>query len=191
MGVEYAHGIFVADLMWRPTWPQVRAVSDVLHSAGFRRKTRLEVLRDVPANLTIVHAGIEGPRVREIVGPSHYEGIADTDRYIQDAVAVFGVDLKKPLTEEYGGDVIATPGPPPDDPPDCGAKMQFVYPATWETPLPRMRRPGLFWRSGIVIDCGKDVPAIADDDRRLPNRALLRQLEAAFETSLIELGWIY
>jgi len=30
MGVEYAHGFFVADLDWRPTWTVARALADTL-----------------------------------------------------------------------------------------------------------------------------------------------------------------
>jgi hypothetical protein len=190
MGVEYAHGIFVADLMWRPTWHQVQAISGVLQDAGFRRETPLEPIRELPANLTIVHAGIEGPRVSAIVGPSHYDDLDEDDRYIQSVVVVFGVDFKQVLSEEYGGDVLVLPDVPDADV-DCGARMQLVYPATWEATLPKARRPGLFWRSGIIIDCGKDVPAIADEDRRLVDRGLIARFERAFETPLVELGWIY
>jgi hypothetical protein len=48
--------------------------------------------------------------------------------------------------------------------------------------------PGV-WRSGITIDCGKDVPEIADT-RPLPS-ALVRELEQALGTTLVEQGWFY
>jgi hypothetical protein len=191
MGLEYAHGILVADLRWRPTWRHVEAVSAVLERAGMHRETPLDPRGELPANVALTYAEITGSRVHEIVGPSRYIGVSEHDRYILDVVAVFGVDFKQPITEEYGDDIIAWPDTPLADTSDRRVRTQFVYPATWESRLPRARRPGLFWRSGVVLNCGKDAPALLDEDRQLSDRALVRELESAFETPLVELGWIY
>jgi hypothetical protein len=192
MGVEYAHGIFVADLMWRPTWRHVEAVTSALDRAGLHRETPFDPTTDLPANLALAYAEITGLRVREIVGPSNYVGVSERDRYILDVVAVFGVDIKRPMTEEYGREIIAWPDGDIDEDPDHLLRTQFVYPATWESPLPKARRPGQFWRSGVVFNCGKNVPAIVnDDDRELVDRMLVQELERAFKTTVVELGWIY
>lgn len=89
MGLEYAHGIFVADLMWRPAWRHVEAVNSVLERAGMIRETVLAPRGELPANLALAYAEITGPRVEEIVGPSRYIGVSRRDRYILDVVAVF------------------------------------------------------------------------------------------------------
>lgn len=54
-------------------------------------------------------------------------------------------------------------------------------------------------RSGLILDCGKDLPAIAEEasetpgegSRPLPNREFVAALENAFGTTLVEQGWIY
>jgi hypothetical protein len=177
--------------MWRPTWRHVEAVSSALERAGLHRETPLDTRGALPANLALAYAEITGLRVGELVGPSRYIGVSEGDRYILDVVAVFGVDFKQPMTEEYGRDVIAWPDGDIDEDPDPRLRTQFVYPATWTSPLPKARRPGVFWRSGVVFNCGKDVPAIVDDDRELVDRMLVQELERAFQTPLVELGWVY
>jgi hypothetical protein len=54
-------------------------------------------------------------------------------------------------------------------------------------------------RSGLILDCGKDLPSLADEasetpgenTKPLPARAFVADLEKAFGTKLEEQGWIY
>jgi hypothetical protein len=206
MGVEYAHGIFVADLMWRPTWRHVDAISELLTSHGFAPQEPalyelagepepLDERGDLPPNLFLAHDGLEGGPVRDLLGPSAYDDLSDEDRYIQWVGAVFGVDFKEVLAEGLDDAVIAAPREgdsaiEPDDR-EVGVGWQRVYPATWSATLPTLRRPGAIWRSGLVIDCGKDVPAIAKGGARLPARGFVEAIERALGTKVVELGWIY
>lgn len=54
-------------------------------------------------------------------------------------------------------------------------------------------------RSGLILDCGKDLPSIAEEatetpgenTKPLPAKAFVADLEQAFGTKLVEQGWIY
>jgi hypothetical protein len=211
MGVEYSHGIYVADLSWRPGWQHVEAVRGVLARWGFvPLEPELYVLGDeaeevaeetvraaLPENLMAIYDGIEGAEVTRIMGPSAYDDIADEDRYIQSVTVMFGSDYKVLISETLDTDVIE---PPRDgdtaidraEARESYADFCHVYPATWTTAPPRTEAATEFagvWRCGITIDCGKDVPAIADT-RPLPCE-LVRELEQALGTKVVEQGWFY
>ena len=61
MGVEYAHGIFVADLTWRPTRRHVDAVCSILDRI-FDRETDLPS-GELPPNLVVSYAPPRGAHV--------------------------------------------------------------------------------------------------------------------------------
>lgn len=190
MGIEYAHGIFVADLMWGPERRHVDAACSVLDHA-FERETEIPS-GELPPNLAISYARPRGPRVATLMGPSAYDGVADDDRYLMSINLVFGVDFKRPFNEA-AEPPLALPRngtAPIPSAPRRWLRHHDVYPASWSTTPPEPSTPGSFWRSGLVLDCGKDVPAFASKGASLPGE-LVRLLAVAFETALVEYGWFY
>jgi hypothetical protein len=110
---------------------------------------------------------------------------------------IFGVDFKVLLSETCNAEVIEPPrnGSLQVDVSETRGSYSHhsrVYPATWSTTPPLTRAKTAFsgvWRCGITIDCGKDIPAIADT-QPLPC-ALVRELELVLGTALVEQGFIY
>ena len=145
----------------------------------------------------VLFDGLDGESVTRVMGASAYDDLADEDRYIQSVMVIFGSDYKVLISETLDAEVI--------EPPKNGdvtieraesresySHFAHVYPATWTTTPPRTQAATEFsgvWRCGITIDCGKDVPAIADT-RPLPC-TLVRELETALGTKLVEQGWFY
>lgn len=210
MGVAYSHGIYVEDLNWRPTWHHIEAVREVLGKYGFVPMdpeffTLGEAAEDIdedavrgafPDNLMAAYEGLDGEAVVPIMGPSMYKELADEDRYIVSVIAIFGVDYKVLNSESLDAEVIEPPKNGDVTVESSEVRQHYagalVYPATWATTPPRTRSNTDFsgvWRSGITIFCDKDVPEIADT-RPLPC-ALVRELEQALHTKLIEQGWFH
>ena len=204
MGVEYTQGLFVADTNWRPSWRQVEQVDTVLMRWGFRRvdspyyalagedcqEIDDATASSLPTNLMVVYDILEGKSVRAVIGPSMYPSLDDSDRYIMSTILYLGADYKVVQAEGEEVEVRATTEPLVA----VSALPTFVevYPATWSTPRPTSDGPREFdriWRCGLVLDCHKDVPAIASDRAKLPTRDFVRELEGAFDTRLVELGW--
>ena len=211
MGVEYTHGIYVEDLDWRPTWQHVEAVRAVLGKWGFvPMDPELYVLGDgaeeidedsvrgeLPDNLMALYDGIDGEAVTRIMGKSAFADLADEDRYIQSVTVIFGVDYKVLISETLDAEIIEPPRTDDvaiekADARESYSHFAFVFPSTWATTPPRTKSATEFsgvWRCGIAIDCGKDMPEIADT-RPLPC-TLVRELEQALGTKLVEQGWVY
>ncbi len=204
MGVEYTHGLFVVDTNWRPTWRHVEQVDAVLTRWGFRRADSPyyalagedcheidgATASGIPPNFMVVYDGLEGPVVSAVIGPSMYPSVDESDRYILSTILYLGADYKVVQAEGEEVEVRATT----EQLDGVSALPAFVdvYPATWSTSRPTSDGPREFdriWRCGLVLDCHKDVPAIATDQAKLPTRDFVRELEAAFETRLVELGW--
>lgn len=216
MGVEYAHGLFVADLSWKPSWAAARAVVDVL--AAWKlvapapqvfqvggETTEIAAARAfqgaMPANVLIKSDGTEDKAVVEkIVGASAQD---TDDRYIQSIEIVFGSDFKVLMSEAHG---LVVESPPTHDGMEIEVSDDYtvtwseIYPASWQATPPTIvahgpvKLPRGFtgaWRSGVIIDCGKDVPAIVETGEPLPAKDLVDALERAFGTKLVEVSWIY
>jgi len=47
-----------------------------------------------------------------------------------------------------------------------------------------------YWRTALVIDCGKDLPEDPDEDFKIPNKAFISDVEAALGCKVIEIGAI-
>ena len=238
MGFSYSHGIFVADLTWRPRIEHVDRVHEVLLRWGFvsddplffRLGEAAEELEELgtklPPNLLASYDGCEGDVVAKLLGPSAYDGIADADRYIVNVLLCLGVDLRVVQAESFDVEVLVpprngkTPVPLDEMRPDPGHSL--CYPASWSTTPPTAQlstraeiaervasivgrgnprspapppktRPAFtgVWRSGLVIDCDKDVPAIASDLGDVHLTGFRDELEAAFGTKLVEQGWLH
>lgn len=204
MGVEYTQGLFVADTNWRPSWRHVEQVDTILTRWGFRRvespycaldgddcnEIDAATAASMPPNLMVVYDTLEGESVPAVIGPSIYPSVDDSDRYIMSTILYLGADYKVVQAEGEEVEVHATTERL--DPVSALPTFVDVYPATWSTPRPTSGGPREFdriWRCGLVLDCHKDVPAIATERAQLPARDFVRELEAAFDTRLVEHGW--
>jgi len=212
MGVEYAHGLFVDDLGWRPTWAHVERVHEVLvrwRLAAERPSLsdlgedggpldEATALAQLPANLRLSYPGAHGAAVVAVMGPSQYGYTDPARRYLQGIDLTFGVDLRLLACETYP---VAVEVPAIDDDAfldldehadDAGFPL---YRASWAASPPTTRVKGSFrgvFRSAIILDCGKDLPTLAEECvHPLPAADFRQQLEAALGTSLVEQGWIH
>ncbi len=208
MGVEYSHGLFVADTSWLSSWRHVEQIHAVLTRWGFRRADppffaldgddcdeidAATVARGLPPNLMVVYDSLEGAAVPKVIGASMHKSLADSDRYIMSTLLYLGADYKVVQAEGEEVEIHTTIGADPDFVSAMPTVVE-VYPATWTTPRPTSNGPSDFdriWRCGLVLDCNKDVPAIATKAEKLPARDFVRQLEEAFGTRLVELGWLH
>ncbi len=206
MGVEYAHGIFVADLSWQPKLEHVGKVHAVLKAwklahpklgyvdlAGAGAPAKPKVL---PANTLVELGHITGKPVETALGVSQYGEAADT-RYC-DVSLILGVDFRV-IRSEFYEVIVKTP---PKNGKQAVAQAPYIrglrsattYPATWLTTPPKTKAAGAFagvWRSGVILDCGKDLPEGCDDDGFAVAAKLRAELAKAFGTKLVEQGWIY
>lgn len=210
MGVEYMHGLFVVDTAWQPAWHHAERIDAVLQRWGFQRATAYYALADeradaideaaaraMPPNLLVEYGTLEGDRVPALLGPPAYDDAGD-DRYIASARLCLGVDFKIIQVEDEEVEVIAPPrtGGTLVEPLfyDVLSPALHVYPATWTSTRAKTDAPGDFdrvWRCGLLLDCGKDVPAFAPESAPMPARDFVRELEGAFGARLAEVGWFY
>lgn len=212
MGGAYTHGLFVADLDWRPTWGHVRGLHEVLERWGFARQPQpfYAVTRDdmeeidekdasrMPANLMVAYDGLAGAAVDRLLGPSAYDDVSPEDRAIAAVLIHLGVDFKVVRVEGFAPEILAPPmtGETPVAPlsePNPALPEHLLYPATWTTTPPRTATPdgtGGVWRSAILIDCDHDIPAIGETGDVIPARTFVAELEQALGTALVELGWM-
>ncbi len=218
MGVEYAHGLFISDLTWRPTWETTRKLVAVLAEWGLLDESptlyRLTsedheeipaaeaFTGELPSNLHIVGEWIDDATIVEnVVGPSAYGQMEQ--RYIASTEVILGSDFRVLLSEEheFGVEVPPMNGRTEVEAAELDLLCQSEsYPASWTTTPPKVCAEGSVppppgfsgvWRSGVVIDCHKDVPQIAEDQASLPAKGLTRALEKALGTKLVELGWYH
>jgi hypothetical protein len=207
------HGLFVADLAWRPAYEHVEKVHAVLEKWNLANGrelyvsgepvTEASIKRAMPDNLHAAYEGAEGAAVVAVMGESQY-GLGEDTRYLQSVSVVLGVDIKVLRAESFDFAITkpAMEGKKKLELDDFYDEVgsHAVFRATWNTALPKLgtpKRHGVMdfsgmWRSGIVLDCGKDLPEIAEEqDRPLPATAFHADLEQAFGTKLVECGWIY
>jgi hypothetical protein len=210
MGIEYKHGLFVVDLMWRPTWAHVESLHEVLVRWKLTRQRSLlcdideggmpieeaAAVARLPLNLRIDYDQCSGEPVVAVMGPSQY-GLAASDRYLQGIAVVLGVDFKVLQCETYP---VVIEVPPIDDDDWVEADEyadpggMTLYRGSWAATPPTTKVTGTFsgvWRSGVILDCGKDLPTLSEECRHpLPAQAFRAELEEALGTRLIEQGWI-
>lgn len=209
MGVEYAHGLFVLDLMWRPEWRHVVRLTEVLtrwklarnppalwDTDEERRIDELAAAAGMPANLRIDYKGPDGAHVEGLMGPSQYALAADR-RYLQSVTATFGVDFHVLSCESYP--VVIEVPPIENDAfveldEESEADGAWRYRVGWTASPPTTAVKGCFsgvWRAALVIDCGKDLPEIAISEEPLPASRFCPEVEEALETAVVEQGWIH
>lgn len=213
MGVEYTHGLFVKDTEWRPTWQHVEQIDAVLQRWGFRHAEEAYFAlvdenaneideaagRAMPANLMVLYDTLEGKGAAAVMGPSMYPELADDERYIMTTSLYVGSDYKVLQIEGEEVDVTSPPEAggeevEPLESHDVLPAEMTVYPGSWTSKRPRTDGPSSFdrvWRCALLLECDKDVPAIAHDAGKLPARDFVLELEKAFGTKLVEVGWVH
>jgi hypothetical protein len=220
MGVEYEHWFFVRDLAWTGdkataervhallhAWGLVAAKPTIFDLAGGKSKKVTRSLRDaaaIPPNLLLVYPFVETPRAEEIMGPSAYPPESIGPRYFQALNLVLGTDHRLLAAHERGlAELVRAPRrggaevkPYPAN--DARVPAHLTFP---DGPAPEATLSlegdaptGLsgVWRSGLGLDCGKDVPAFPTERYGpIPCREFVSALEAAFGTQLVEVGWFH
>jgi hypothetical protein len=163
------------------------------------------------AGVGVVYAGVQGEAVARIAGHSHY-GAADQDRYLMKIVLIVGRDYRiQQSSESIYFELVEPPKAAgrPSEANDDKEPFAFAYAASFpsENPTsPPVVRAHIeenaganigwtnyqgFWRGGLVIDFGKDLPAFVENKHLLPEARLVTELAEAFRGPLVEVGEFY
>lgn len=215
MGVEYEHWFLLQDLAIPGDVALARRIlgwldevglasSHEIHDIGEGRYTKLGGLHEAGANFMLSTPrgdgmAAEGPSVARLMGPSYHEA-AEEERYVQRWRLIVGTELRILRGNE---EVFVSTVPAGVD---VGRRWQVPDQGwfTADAPIPTstiemtpfLPRPdgftGLF-RCALLVDCGKDVPAIADVNQRraIPDAGVRLRLERAFGGRVTEIGLIY
>jgi hypothetical protein len=164
-------------------------------------------LDNPPRDLLVEYPMIEGKAIAEIMGPSYYPDDSIGERYFQKIALIIGSDFRVYDGGEATGTLIVKP------PTQAGKHVSpykdylphslDVYPATSDTeppvttfevnsegwPVPKGFK-GIF-RSGLALDCGKDLPAICEKQNTIPCRQFATAIQEAFGTDLVQIGLWY
>jgi hypothetical protein len=161
--------------------------------------------------VAVVYAGATGPAVEAITGPSLFADITSGDRYLKSATLVIGDDYRVQWSTDCVYFELMSP-PLANGVPIAGDGVDFhnclfaeSYPSAEATSLPvvipRMEdRAKLsvawnsclgFWRGGLVLDFGKDLPAFCEQVQALPAREFVAAISAALRGPLVEIGDFY
>jgi hypothetical protein len=164
---------------------------------------------DPGAGLALIYPEVTGTPVNTVVGGSYYEGVHE--RYLQRIFVVIGSDFRVHWSSEAICFTVDEPphdGPKPIEPYE-GEQHLYVYseaykansttrPPQVEIEVYAPHRSHIvwneycgYWRGAVVLDCGKDLPKLADGRHTLPSQAFLQQIAEAFRSSIIEVGEIY
>lgn len=177
-------------------------------------KPQLGKLKKPPANLRIEYETVDAESMKDeqaierIMGPSFHDEDATLARYFQSIALVVGTDYRihewsertstkviEPAME--GGKAVGALRLGYAGPDDCAE----VYPASASATAPKAKfsadrwpAPKKFsgvWRSGLVLDCGKDLPGFMEKSYQLPGKDFTKELAKAFGTKLVQLGHFY
>ena len=132
------------------------------------------------------------------------------DRYIQTVIAVAGTDFRIQQSDDYCWFEVVEPlhgqdgaDPSPDDIPWPVTIAFYEYQINEKSiHLPVVKshlskhRSGLYewdsyhgyWRGGVVLDFGKDLPKFCETRRTLASREFVAELAGAFRGPIVEVG---
>ena len=48
-----------------------------------------------------------------------------------------------------------------------------------------------YWRTALIIDCGKDLPKLFEDLYKIENKEFISDIENALGSTIIEIGEVY
>ncbi|NRR34109.1 hypothetical protein HSX11_28425 [Oxalobacteraceae bacterium] len=161
--------------------------------------------------VAIVYSGGAGAAVETVAGPSLYADITAADRYIKRATLVIGDDYRVQWCADGIYFELVTPpmanGAPieADDVELYDTLFTATYPSAEASSPPVViahieenTKPCVawnsclgFWRGALVLDFGKDLPAIGEKVRALPAREFVAAISAALRGPLVEIGEFY
>jgi hypothetical protein len=159
------------------------------------------------ANLLLEYPYTEGDTIENIMGPSDYDDV--DSRYIQTIAVLVGSDYRI-----YNGDETAytTVTAPPQKngkevkPYEPNYDIYYyadAYPAESKTEPPKaILEPDLhdwplpkgfcgIWRCGVILDCGKDLPAFIQKTNNLPSTKFASDIRNAFGGKIVQIGHYY
>jgi len=158
--------------------------------------------------VAIVYPGATGIAVEKIAGPSAYADITSNDRYLMRATLVIGDDFRIQWSTDSVYFELVSP-PMANGVPIAGEDIDFLdalfaasYPSSEASSPPVViariedgARPGVawdsclgFWRGGLVLNFGKDLPAFCEKVQALPEREFVAAISAAFRGRIVEIG---
>lgn len=188
------------------------AVYDI--DGGRKRKQRANLGRLVspPRNLLAEWPMVDAEAsVERIMGPSYYPASQIGGRYFQQIMAVAGTDFRIFAGGELLSVEVHEPpvvrGRPAEayDELRLGHACHQAYPgdAAARPPRATIRADARettrlipegfngIWRAGMILDCGKDLPAMAGKRATVPNTRFARDLADAFGAELVQIGFFY
>ena len=187
------------------------ADAPTLYSLDGGRKKRLRgklgQLAQPPDNLMAEYPEIESESVAKIMGPSYYPEDEIGPRYFQNIAVIIGTDFR--VYDGHETTYTEVTDPPTTKGKSIKPYSEFlphsfdVYSAdsktappttTFEVSVDGWPVPVGFrgiWRCGLLLDCGKDLPAMMGKKHRVPSRKFASQMEKAFGTKLVQIGHYY
>jgi hypothetical protein len=152
-----------------------------------------------------------GPVVANILGPSwRLINVPDSDRYLYSLTFVAGLDYRiHPSGETWN---ISLKKPPYEGATKLEPYWEYdnklythaeAFHSTLSTTPPEVEVESNYrdqvmvpkflgyWRTALVIDCGKDLPEVPDEGGfKIPNKDFIRDVEEALGCKVIEIGEI-
>ena len=226
MGVEYRHFMVVDDAQWRPQPDTATRVEAVLHDWALigevenlvelpvsdeKRSSTSKSAASPGSGVAVVYAGVTGPAIEKIAGPSLYADITSADRYLMRTTLVIGDDYRVQWSPDGVYFELVSP-PLANGVPIAGGDLDFhdtlfaaSYPSAHATSppvvIPRMEdraKASLawtsclgFWQGGLVLNFGKDLPAFSEKVQALPAREFVAAISAALRGRIVEIGEFY
>jgi hypothetical protein len=196
-------------------WSIVDELEKVVNLALGANNTELEDMSiTVPPGpgLAFVYSGVKGASVDRIAGASIYDDVTTAERYTMKTTLVIGDDYRVQWSSEsIYFEVVSPPiaNAKPvlgdDDEEPYGMLFAKSFPSTGVTSPPvvvahveKHARPNVasrncqgYWRGGLIIDFGKDLPSFTDDVHMLASRDFVTAISEAFRGSIVEVGEFY
>lgn len=162
--------------------------------------------------LAFIYSGVQGLPVERIAGASMYGEVKPDERYIMHTALVVGDDYR--LQWSSDGIYFELKSPPvangkpvlgDDDEEPYNTLFANSFPSTGITSPPVVvahieehakanvawQNYQGYWRGGVVIDFGKDLPRFTDGLHSLPSRDFVGAISTAFRGLIVEVGEFY
>jgi hypothetical protein len=194
-------------------WSLVTKEPDIYDLAGGgkqRLNQPISILIPGPG-YALTYPMVKGRKVSAVVGPCFYPEIGEEERYIQGIALVVGNDFR--IHWSWEGTCFTVLQPPtnsgvPVDP-YSGEQHLYLYAEAYPTG-PQTTPPKVevdvynkdrhhigwdhyngFWRSALVLDCGKDLPSFIEGKFFLLCKEFVQAVSDAFRSPVLEVGEIY
>ncbi|RUR65448.1 hypothetical protein EJP67_00075 [Variovorax guangxiensis] len=158
------------------------------------------------------YRGVKAAPVAALAGPSNYASVRPSDRYTTETVLILGNDYRiQHSSDSIFFDLVSPPLAVNGQQlaPDEAEPYRYIYSESFSSdyvlkpPVVRAQVEGFarknidwteclgFWRGGLVIDFGKDLPGFVESVHRLPARAFVEALQDVFRGPVVEIGEFY